>query len=125
MRRSRRPRSCRTAHGSRPRSCARGRGRRPVWRPRTGSRYVSRRGGTTTLFAVLNTATGEVIGRLHRRHRTAEFKKLLTRIHKEVPDGLDVHLVCDNYATHKTPAIQRWLVAHPRFHLHFTPTYAS
>ncbi|WP_344124583.1 IS630 family transposase [Streptomyces blastmyceticus] len=83
------------------------------------------RGGTTTLFAALNVATGEVIGQLHRRHRAAEFKKFLTRIDKEVPAGLDVHLICDNYATHKTPAIQRWLVAHPRFHMHFTPTYSS
>ncbi|MET9419097.1 IS630 family transposase [Streptomyces klenkii] len=83
------------------------------------------RGGTTTLFAALNVATGEVIGQLHRRHRAAEFKKFLTRIDKEVPADLDVHLICDNYAAHKTPAIQRWLVAHPRFHMHFTPTYSS
>lgn len=83
------------------------------------------RGGTTTLFAALDVATGEVIGQLHRRHRAVEFKKFLARIDKEMPDGLDVHLICDNYATHKTPAIQKWLLAHPRFHLHFTPTYAS
>ncbi|SCE41099.1 Transposase [Streptomyces sp. di188] len=83
------------------------------------------RNGTTTLFAALNVATGEVIGQLHRRHRAAEFKKFLARIDKEVPEGLEVHLVCDNYATHKTPAIQRWLAAHPRFHMHFTPTYSS
>ncbi|GGJ71328.1 IS630 family transposase [Streptomyces brasiliensis] len=83
------------------------------------------RGGTTTLFAALNVATGEVIGQLHRRHRAAEFKKFLARIDKEVPEGLEVHLICDNYATHKTPAIQRWLAAHPRFHMHFTPTYSS
>ncbi|PWI04639.1 IS630 family transposase, partial [Streptomyces sp. NWU339] len=83
------------------------------------------RGGTTTLFAALNVATGEVIGQLHRRHRATEFKKFLARIDKEVPEGLEVHLICDNYATHKTPAIQRWLAAHPRFHMHFTPTYSS
>lgn len=83
------------------------------------------RAGTTTLFAALNTATGEVIGSLHRRHRAAEFKKFLVKIDKEVPADLNVHLVCDNYATHKTPAIKKWLLAHPRFHLHFTPTGSS
>ncbi|WP_234545302.1 IS630 family transposase [Streptomyces shenzhenensis] len=83
------------------------------------------RGGVTTLFAALNTATGEVIGSLHRRHRAAEFKKFLTKLDKEVPAELDVHLICDNYATHKTPAIQKWLLAHPRFHMHFTPTSSS
>ncbi|MEU1301591.1 IS630 family transposase [Streptomyces shenzhenensis] len=83
------------------------------------------RGGVTTLFAALNTATGEVIGQIHRRHRAVEFKKFLIRIDKEVPDGLDVHLICDNAATHKAPAIQRWLTAHPRFHVHFTPTSSS
>jgi transposase len=83
------------------------------------------RGGVTTLFAALNTATGEVIGSLHRRHRAAEFKKFLAKLDKEVPAGLDVHLICDNYATHKTPAIQKWLLAHPRFHMHFTPTSSS
>ena len=83
------------------------------------------RGGVTTLFAALNTATGEVIGSLHRRHRAAEFKKFLAKLDKEVPAELDVHLICDNYATHKTPAIQKWLLAHPRFHMHFTPTSSS
>jgi transposase len=83
------------------------------------------RAGTTTLFAALNTATGEVIGSLHRRHRAVEFKKFLVKLDKEIPNGLDVHLVCDNYATHKTPAIKKWLLAHPRFHLHFTPTGSS
>ncbi|CAM5732607.1 IS630 family transposase [Streptomyces hirsutus] len=80
------------------------------------------RGGVTTLLAALNTATGEVIGQIHRRHRAVEFKKFLVRIDREVPVGLDVHLICDNASTHKTPAIQRWLAAHPRFHVHFTPT---
>jgi transposase len=83
------------------------------------------RGGVTTLFAALNVATGEVIGSLHRRHRAVEFKKFLARLDKEVPADLDVHLICDNYATHKTPAIQKWLLAHPRFHMHFTPTSSS
>ncbi|MEU2359031.1 IS630 family transposase [Streptomyces misionensis] len=83
------------------------------------------RGGVTTLFAALNTATGEVIGQIHRRHRAMEFKKFLVRIDKEVPAGLDVHLICDNASTHKTPAIQRWLTTHPRFHVHFTPTSSS
>jgi len=84
-----------------------------------------RRHGTTTLFAALDIATGKVIGSLHRRHRAIEFKKFLHRIDAEVPKHLDVHVVMDNYAAHKTPAIQRWLVKHPRFHFHFTPTYSS
>jgi transposase/transcriptional regulator with XRE-family HTH domain len=83
------------------------------------------RHGTTSLFAAFNIADGRVISSLHRRHRAAEFKKFLTRIDKAVPAELDVHLVCDNLATHKTPAIQEWLVRHPRFHLHFTPTGSS
>jgi transposase len=83
------------------------------------------RAGTTTLFAALEVATGKVIGSLHRRHRAAEFKKFLAKLDREVPDALDVHLILDNYATHKTPNIKRWLLAHPRFHLHFTPTSAS
>ncbi|WP_405960129.1 IS630 family transposase [Streptomyces sp. NBC_00024] len=83
------------------------------------------RAGTTTLFAALEVATGKVTGSLHRRHRAEEFKKFLTKLDKEVPADLDVHLICDNYATHKTPAIKKWLPAHPRFHLHFTPTGSS
>ncbi len=83
------------------------------------------RAGTTTLFAALEVATGKVIGSLHRRHRAEEFKKFLTKLDKEVPVGLDVHLICDNYATHKTPVIKKWLLSHPRFHLHFTPTGSS
>ncbi|MGG7568858.1 transposase [Streptomyces sirii] len=77
------------------------------------------------LFAALNSATGEVIGQIHRRHGAVEFKKFLVRIDKEIPAGLDVHLICDTASTHKTPAIQRWLTAHPRFHVHFTPTGSS
>ncbi|MFI1414961.1 IS630 family transposase [Streptomyces sp. NPDC020707] len=83
------------------------------------------RAGTTTLFAALEVATGKVIGSLHRRHRTVEFKKFLAKLDREVPAGLQVHLVLDNYATHKTAAVKNWLLAHPRFHLHFTPTGSS
>jgi len=83
------------------------------------------RHGTTSLFAAIDMATGKVIGSLHRRHRAREFKKFLERIDTEVPGDLDVHLVLDNYATHKTPDIMRWLLRHPRFHLHFTPTSSS
>ncbi|MEW2707893.1 IS630 family transposase [Streptomyces koyangensis] len=83
------------------------------------------RAGTTTLFAALEVATGKVIGSLHRRHRAAEFKKFLAKLDKEVPADLQIHLILDNYATHKTPDIKKWLLAHPRFHLHFTPTSAS
>jgi len=83
------------------------------------------RHGTTTLFAAFNTADGEVISSLHRRHRAVEFKKFLTKIDNEVPKNLDVHLICDNYGTHKAPAIRTWLAAHPRFHVHYTPTYSS
>ncbi|GAA1335080.1 IS630 family transposase [Streptomyces sanglieri] len=90
---------------------------------RTTHDYV--RAGTTTLFAALEVATGKVIGSLHRRHRAEEFKKFLIKLDKEVPAGLEVHLVLDNYATHKTPAIKTWLLAHTRFHLHFTPTGSS
>jgi len=84
-----------------------------------------RRHGTTSLFAALDVATGKVIGETHRRHRSTEFKTFLDRIETEVPDELDVHLVLDNYGTHKTPLIKRWLLRHPRFHVHFTPTYSS
>jgi transposase/transcriptional regulator with XRE-family HTH domain len=83
------------------------------------------RHGTTSLFAAFNTSDGSVISSIHRRHRTIEFKKFLTKIDAEVPAGLDIHLVCDNYGTHKTPAVKAWLAKHPRFHIHFTPTYSS
>lgn len=83
------------------------------------------RAGTTTLFAALDTATGKVIGSLHRRHRATEFKKFLIKLDREVPRELDVHLILDNYVTHKVPAVKKWLAAHPRFHLHFTPTGSS
>ncbi len=83
------------------------------------------RHGTTSLFAAFNVADGTVIGELHRRHRASEYKKFLVTIDKAVPAELDVHLVCDNLSTHKTPAILEWLARHPRFHVHFTPTGSS
>lgn len=83
------------------------------------------RHGTTTLFAALDAATGSVIGQVHRRHRSAEFRKFLDAIDAAVPAGLDVHVVMDDCGTHKTPPIRNWLAKRPRFHVHFTPTYAS
>ncbi len=83
------------------------------------------RHGTTSLFAALDVATGKVIGECHRRHRAAEFRTFLNTIDEAVPADLDVHLIVDNYGTHKAPTIRRWLLAHPRYHLHFTPTGAS
>jgi len=83
------------------------------------------RHGVRSLFAAFNIADGTVISSIHRRHRAVEFRKFLARIDAEVPDHLDVHLVCDNYGTHKTPAVKAWLARHPRFHLHFTPTSSS
>ena len=83
------------------------------------------RHGITSLFAAFNIADGTVISELHRRHRAIEFRKFLAGIDKAVPAGLDVHLVCDNYATHNTPEIKTWLARHPRFRVHFTPTGSS
>jgi transposase len=83
------------------------------------------RHGTTSLFAALDVASGKVIGECHRRHRSIEFRTFLETVDATVPKNLDVHLVLDNYGTHKTPAIRRWLVRHPRYHVHFTPTSAS
>jgi transposase len=83
------------------------------------------RHGTTSLFAASSIADGTVIHSLHRRHRATEFKKFLARIDQAVPAELDVHLVCGNLSTHKTPAIQDWLERHPRFRLHFTPAGSS
>ena len=83
------------------------------------------RNGITTLFAAFDIADGTVIGELHRQHRATEFKKFLITIDKTVLADLDIHLVCDNYGTHKTPAVKAWLARHPRFHLHFTPTSSS
>lgn len=84
-----------------------------------------RRHGVTSLFAALNTATGEVIGKCYRKHRSVEFKKFLALIDQAVPEELEIHLVLDNYGTHKTAMIHNWLARRPRFHLHFTPTSAS
>src|SRR6266702_3617420 len=83
------------------------------------------RHGTTSLFAAFNIADGTVISELHRRHRASEYRKFLAAIDKAVPAELDVHLVCDNYATHNTPEIRTWLARYPRFHVHFTPTGSS
>jgi len=83
------------------------------------------RHGTTSLFAALNIKTGKIIAEHHRRHRSIEFRKFLDTIDANVPRVLDIHMVLDNYGTHKTPLIKRWLLRHPRFHLHFTPTSAS
>jgi transposase len=83
------------------------------------------RHGTTSLFAALNVKTGKVIGEFHRRHRAKEFRKFLDTIDAAVPAALGVHVILDNYGTHKTPLIHRWLLRHPRFHVHFTPTGTS
>jgi transposase len=83
------------------------------------------RHGTTSLFAAFNIADGTVISQLHRQHRAVEFRTFLNAIDKAVPADLDVHLICDNYGTHKTPIIKAWLARHPRFHMHFTPTGSS
>ena len=83
------------------------------------------RNGTTNLYAALDVASGKVIAEMTPRHRAEEFRKFLNLIERSVPEGLDVHVVLDNSSTHKTPAIRRWLKRHPRFTLHFTPTYSS
>lgn len=83
------------------------------------------RNGTSSLYAALDIASGKVIGSLHARHRATEFVSFLRKIDTEVPADLDVHLVMDNASTHKTPAVKRWLAAHPRFVIHFTPTSSS
>jgi transposase len=84
-----------------------------------------KRHGTSSLYAALDITTGKVIGSLHAKHRAIEFKKFLQTIDREVPADHDVHLILDNASTHKTPAIRNWLTAHPRFHVHFTPTSSS
>jgi transposase len=84
-----------------------------------------KRSGTSSLYAALDITTGNVISALHGRHRAIEFKQFLATIDREVPDDLDVHVVLDNSSTHKTPAVKRWLAAHPRFVVHFTPTSSS
>lgn len=84
-----------------------------------------KRNGTTTLFAALNVLEGKVIGYCLPRHRHQEFLKFLDRIDREIPDTLELHLIMDNYGTHKHPRVQRWIKRHPRFHFHFTPTSSS
>src|SRR6266404_4195487 len=76
-------------------------------------------------FAALELKTNQVIGQLHRRHRSLEFRKFLDTIESQVPAGLDIHLIGDNYATHKTMMIRKWFAKRPHFHVHFTPTYGS
>jgi transposase len=98
--------------------------------PMTRGRAVTmthdyKRNGTTTLFAALDVLTGKVIGQCLPRHRHEEFLKFLRKIDRETPNGLQVHLICDNYATHKHPDVKAWLAKHPRVHMHFTPTSSS
>src|SRR6266481_1087930 len=98
----------------------------PLKKGRAGTMtHDYKRNGTTTLFAALDVASGTVIGECKPRHRAAEFLGFLKKIDRETPAHLDLHLIADNYATHKTPAVKRWLKRHPRFHLHFTPTSSS
>ena len=96
---------------------------RPGQAERRTHDYV--RHGTTSLFAALDVKSGRVVGDFHARHRSVEFREFLEAIDAAVPAALEVHLILDNYATHKTPLIHRWLARHPRFHVHFTPTGAS
>ena len=84
-----------------------------------------KRHGTTTLFAALNVATGEVLAQCKPRHRHQEFLHFLRHIEANVPEDLDIHMVVDNYGTHKQPKVKQWLANRPRFHMHFTPTYSS
>src|SRR6266545_5341463 len=134
-----RPRSPNGAAGSPPAALrasatSRGRGcpaRSPTSRSSRSSSRPWRRPpptpptGTTNLYAALNLASGLVISQMTPRHRAIEFRRFLDRVDQAVPAWLDVHVICEDSSTHKTPAIRRWLVAHPRFHVHFTPTYSS
>ena len=98
----------------------------PIKKGRAGTMtHDYKRHGTTTLFAALDVATGKVIGHCMKRHRHQEWLKFLRRIDAETPKKLDLHLIADNYATHKHPKVKAWLAKHPRFHMHFTPTSAS
>jgi transposase len=96
---------------------------RPGLAERQTHDYV--RHGTTSLFAALEVATGQVIGKCQRRHRSQEFLQFLAEVDRQLPAEPEVHLVMDNYGTHKTPQAKRWFARHPRYHLHFTPTSAS
>jgi transposase len=98
----------------------------PLKKGRCGTRtHDYKRNGTTTLFAALNTLEGTVIGTCYPRHRNIEFRKFLRQIDQRIPAELDIHMILDNYGTHKHPRVQSWLAKHRRFHLHFTPTSAS
>ena len=98
----------------------------PMKKGRAGTMtHDYKRNGTTTLFAALDVLTGAVIGQCLPRHRHSEFLKFLRTIDREVPEGLEIHLILDNYATHKHANVKKWLAKHPRFHLHFTPTSSS
>ena len=98
----------------------------PIKKGRAGTMtHDYKRNGTTTLFAALCTLTGHVISTCMPRHRHQEWIRFLNLINMEVPTDLDVHLICDNYATHKHEKVTRWFARHPRFHVHFTPTSAS
>lgn len=98
----------------------------PIKKGRCGTMtHDYKRNGTTTLFAALNTLEGTVIGTCFPRHRNIEFRKFLHQIDASIPLDLDIHMVLDNYGTHKHPKVQAWLAKHPRFHLHFTPTSSS
>src|SRR5437867_2890158 len=98
----------------------------PMKKGRAGTMtHDYKRHGTTTLFAALDVATGKVIGQCMKQHRHQEWLKFLRAIDRATPKGLDLHLIADNYATHKHPTVKAWLAKHPRFHMHFTPTSAS
>jgi transposase len=98
----------------------------PMKKGRAGTwTHDYKRHGTTTLFAALDVATGKVIGQCMKRHRHQEWLKFLRAIDRATPRALDLHLIADNYATHKHPTVKAWLAKHPRFHMHFTPTSAS
>jgi transposase len=98
----------------------------PIKKGRCGTMtHDYKRNGTTTLFAALNTLEGTVIGTCYPRHRNIEFRKFLRQIDASIPSDLGIHLILDNYGTHKHPKVQAWLAKHPRFHLHFTPTSSS
>ncbi len=112
----RKARSRRSIEPNRPCRCSRAPRNGP---PMTTSATAPR------LFAALEMGTGLVYQQLHRRRRAVEFKKFLDHLDREVPNNLDVHVILDNYAAHKTPAIKKWLVRHPRFVFHFIPTSAS
>ena len=98
----------------------------PLKRGRCGTMtHDYKRNGTTTLFAALELAAGTVVGECYARHRHQEFLKFLNRLDQEFPAELKLHVVMDNYGTHKHPRVQRWLQRHPRVHFHFVPTYTS